>query len=44
MFAGPEKGVVKVRALKALENGDLLEFEISGGLLETSGNRIRILV
>lgn len=36
-----KKGVVKVRALK---DGDLQEFEISGGLLETSGNHTTILV
>ena len=34
-------GVVKVRAEK---DGDLQEFEISGGLLETSGNHTTILV
>jgi F-type H+-transporting ATPase subunit epsilon len=36
-----KKGVVKVRATK---EGDLKEFEISGGLLETSSNRTIILV
>ncbi len=36
-----KKGVVKVRVLK---DGDLQEFEISGGLLETSSNRTTILV
>ena len=34
-------GVVKVRAER---DGDLQEFEISGGLLETSGNHTTILV
>lgn len=36
-----KKGVVKVRVEK---EGNLQEFEISGGLLETSGNRTTILV
>ena len=36
-----KKGVVKVRSEK---DSDLQEFEISGGLLETSGNRTAILV
>ena len=36
-----KEGVVKVRAQK---EGDLQEFKISGGLLETSGNRTTILV
>ena len=39
-----KEGVVKVRTEKASENKDLLEFEISGGLLETSRNRTTILV
>lgn len=36
-----KKGTVKVRDKKG---GGLQEFEISGGLLETSGNRAIILV
>jgi len=36
-----KKGIVKVRAEKG---GNLQEFEISGGLLETSGNCTTILV
>ena len=35
------EGVVKVRVEK---EGELKEFELSGGLLETSGNRTIILV
>lgn len=36
-----KKGTVKIRAQK---DSDLKEIEISGGLLETSGNRATILI
>jgi F-type H+-transporting ATPase subunit epsilon len=39
-----KKGIVKVRTKKESEENDLLEFEIDGGLLETSGNNTTILV